>query len=121
MRRNERSGPVIANSDEAATGPSCGAEVAAVSDGLETAATAKSPAWAGTQQLGKTEATIRMEQQSGDFTAGFLWEPARTHATRSRSQRTGTVIHPRNQIVPHSWACDSWPLIPNSNVGQNNL
>src|SRR3979490_2361836 len=101
MRRNERSGPVITNSNETATGPSCGAEVAAASDGLETAATAKSPALAGKQQLEETEATIRMEQQRGDFTAGFLLEPAKSHATRSTSQRAGTVIHPRNRIVPH--------------------
>src|SRR5882762_1200286 len=119
MRRNGRSGPVIMNSDEAATGPSCGDEVAAASDGLETAATAKSPALAGKQRLEKAEATIRMEKQIGDFTAGFLLEPARSQATRSTSQRAG--IHPRNRIVPHSWACDSWLLMPNSNVGQNNL
>src|SRR3982074_23530 len=100
MRRKERSGPVITNSDEAATGPSCGDEVAAASDGLETAATAKSLALAGKQPLEKTAATttIRVEKQRGDFTAGLLLEPARSHATGSTSRRAGIVMHPRNRV-----------------------
>src|SRR5713101_8059788 len=121
MRRNERSGPVIMNYDEAATGPSSGEEDAAVSDVFETASSAKSPALADKQPLQKTEATTRMEKQRGNFTAGFLLEPARSHATRITSRKAVIVIPPRNRIVPRSWACDSWPLIPNSNVGQNNL
>src|SRR6267143_2897750 len=121
MRRNERSGPAIMNSDEAATGPSSRGELADAWDGFETAAAAKSPALANKQQLQKTEATTRMEKQRGNFTAGFLLEPARSHTTRITVRKAGIVIPPRNRIVLRSWACDSWPLIPNSNVGQNNL
>src|ERR1700730_2529202 len=100
MRRKERSGPVITNSDEAATGPSCGDEVAAASDGLETAATAKSLALAGKQPLEKTAATtIRVEKQRGDFTAGLLLEPVISHATGSTSRKPGIVIHPRNRVM----------------------
>src|ERR1700730_9014693 len=121
MRRNERSGPVIMNSDEAATGLSSGDGVAAGSDRFETAASEKSPALADKQQLEKTEATTRTMKQRGDFTAGFLLEPARSHATKNTSRRAGMVIHPRNRIVRHSWAWDCCPLAPNSNVGQNNL
>jgi hypothetical protein len=79
------------NSDEAATGPSCGDPVAAASDGLETA-TAKSLALAGTPQLEKTEATIRMEKQRGDFTAGFLSEPAKSHPGVGRGERGFSFI-----------------------------
>src|SRR5258707_5317732 len=81
MRRKERSGPGIRNSDVA---------TAAVS------ASAKSPALADKQQQEKTEAT-RMEKHRRDFTAGFLFEPARPHATGSTSRRAGMVIHPRNR------------------------
>jgi hypothetical protein len=49
------------NSEEAATGPSCGDEVAAASDECETTASAKSPALAGKQQQAKTEATTRVQ------------------------------------------------------------
>src|ERR1700730_3062423 len=121
MRRNERSGPGIMNSDQAATGTSSGDEEAAGSDGFATAGSEKLPALADKQQLEKTEDTRRMEKQRGDFTAGFLLEPARSHATRNTSRRAGMVIHPRNRIVRHSWAWDCCPLAPNSNVGQNNL
>src|ERR1700680_3130445 len=101
MRRKERSGPGITNSDEAATGPSCGDEVAAASDGLETAATAKSRALTGKQPLEKTAAATRMEKQRGDFTAGFLLEPVRSHATGSTSRRAGIVIHPETESCPY--------------------
>src|SRR5258708_39391813 len=87
MRRNERSGPVIMNSEEAATGSSCGDEVAAAWDEFETAASAKSPALAGRQQQAKTEATTRVQKQRGNFTAGFLLEPARSHTTGSSGER----------------------------------
>jgi len=49
------------NSEEAATGPSCGDEVAAASDEFETAVSAKSPALAGKQQQAKTEATTSVQ------------------------------------------------------------
>src|SRR4029077_15718966 len=108
MRRKERSGPAITNSDEAATGPSCGDQVAAASDGLETA-TAKSLALAGKQQLETTEPIIKMKKQRGDFTAGFLSEPARPHPG-VWSRRAGI---PRNRLTPIPGLV-SWPLIPNS-------
>src|ERR1700732_2320407 len=115
MRRKERSGPVITNSDEAATCPSCGDEVAAASDGLETAAAAKSLALAGKQQLQKTEATTRMEKPRGDFMAGFLSEPARSHATGRSVAESGDCHSSAKPSHAHSRACYSWPLFSNSN------
>jgi len=49
------------NSEEVATGPSGGDEVAAASDEFETAVSAKSPALAGKQQQAKTEATTSVQ------------------------------------------------------------
>ena len=72
MRRKERSGPGIMNSDESVTDPSPSGKVASSSDWFETAGLAKSPALADRQQQEKAEATTRMEKQSGNFTAGFL-------------------------------------------------
>src|ERR1700730_9049296 len=100
MRRKERSGPVIMNSEEAATGPSCGDEVAAASDGFETAAPAKSSALAGKQPQAKTETTTRVQKQSGDFTAGFLSEPARLHATRITARRAGLSFIRETESCP---------------------
>src|SRR5258708_3903788 len=116
MRRKERSGPVIMNSEEAATGPSCGDDVAAASDGFETATPAKSSALAGKQQQAKTETTTRVQKQRGDFTAGFLSEPARPHATGVTARRAEIVIHPRNRVmsIPGLVIPGSWFQIPMS-------
>jgi hypothetical protein len=83
------------NCDEFVTGSS-GGEIAAASDGFETPELERSPALADKQQQEKIEATARMESQRGNFTAGFLFEPATTNATQSSSRRAGIVIYPRN-------------------------
>src|SRR5437016_2547651 len=81
MRRKERSGPGIMNSD--------GVADTAVS-GL-----AGSPAWAS-RQLQEAEASKRMETRRGDFTAGFLPEPAyltqSEHVAESRDGRSSAKI-----------------------------
>src|ERR1700738_4860321 len=74
MRRKERSGPGIMNSDVATAGAL----------GL-----AESPALAGKQPQEKTEATTKMEKHRGNFTAGFLSEPTRHHATGARRGEQG--------------------------------
>ena len=63
------------NCDEFVTGP-FGEEVAAASDGSETGELERFPAWADKPQQEKIEATARMDSQRGNFTAGFLFEPA---------------------------------------------
>ena len=88
MRRKERNGPAIINSDEAAAGPSEG-EVAVASAGSEAAKLAKSRALADKRKEENSEATTKTEKQKGHFTAGFPLEPERSHATRSTSQRAG--------------------------------
>src|SRR5216684_723856 len=60
MRRKERSGPGIMNSDVATAG---------------TLGLAESPALAYKQPQEKIEATTRMEKHRGDFTAGSSWSP----------------------------------------------
>src|SRR3979490_3253163 len=74
MRKKDRSGPGIMNSDVATLGAS----------GL-----AKPPALADKQPQEKIEATTRMEKHRGDFTAGFLSEPARHHTTGARRGEQG--------------------------------
>jgi hypothetical protein len=67
-------------------------DVAAAGASASASAPGKSPALADKQQQEKTEATTRMEKHRRDFTAGFLSEPAKPHATGSTSRRAGIVI-----------------------------
>jgi len=112
---------VIMNSEEAATGPSSGDEIAAAADGFDAAALAESQALADKQSQETTEATTRMERHRGISRLDSSW--GRRNLTQPGVCRgeQGLWLRPRNQVVPYSRACDSWPLIPNSNVGQNNL
>src|ERR1700685_4870855 len=106
MRRNGRSGPGIVNC-EFVTAPS-GGEVVTASDGSETAKLAEFSALADRRPQEMTEAATRRERQRGDFTAGFLLEPATANANRT-SRGAGTVFHPRNRVVPHFRVCDFRP------------
>src|SRR5208283_2742647 len=85
-------------------------------DGLERAESAESAALVDRQQE-KTKAAARTERQRGNFTAGFLSEPAKPDATRSRSRR-GDCHSSAELTGGLSSLC--FPA-PNSNVGQNNL
>src|SRR5437660_12749501 len=89
------------------------------SEGFEAAEESAHAAFADRQQQEKSETTTTAGRQRRDFTAGFLLEPPRPHAIRSTSQRAGSVISPRNRVLPHSRVCDCRPPSPNSNVGKN--
>src|ERR1017187_4637019 len=105
MRRKDRSGPGIINCDEFVTNPS-GGEVAAVSDEFETSKAAKTRSSADRQPQERTKATTTMERQRGNFTAGFLLEPAAPKAIRSASRRAGDCHSIREaEIVLDSQMC----------------
>jgi hypothetical protein len=87
MRRKERSGPGIMNSDEFGTTPS-GGEVAAASDGFEAFGSAELTAFADQDKEEKTSATTRRDGQRGTFTEGYLFEPVRlTHPGARRGEQ----------------------------------
>src|SRR4051794_14361645 len=88
MRRNDRKGPGMTNCDEGASDPSSAEESAPASACL--AGKGCSPLRANRWQF-KRDNPIRTETQNGDFTAGFLTEPARPHSTWNRS-RKGRVL-----------------------------
>src|ERR1700688_958512 len=80
MRRNDRRGPGIMNCDEAGSFPSSAGEMGTVADCVASGAGRRSPVPANKSQRNRENAIVA-DKRSGDFTAGFLSEPARRHST----------------------------------------
>ena len=116
MRRKDRSGPGIVNSDEAGGAPSSAAEVAAAPGRSETATAAKSLVLADKKELNRESATRMGKRET--FTAG---------SSRSRRVSPGVGFHVgeetinrETKVAPDPGLLITRPVLRTFNVGQNN-
>src|SRR5437588_6012764 len=103
MRRKDRCGPGITNCDGAENVPSSGEEMTTALECVKGVAGRRSPPLANESQVKRENATrADRHRQRGDFTAGFLAEPARPHFTWNLFAEGRGVFHSRNGNVPRS-------------------
>src|ERR1700674_1540419 len=97
MRRKDRSGPGIKNCEAVEDVASSGEGTTAGTDC--SAGEGISPLAASRLQL-KRESESKTDRQKGDFTAGFLAEPARPHFTWNLSRKAGVSSIRETEMFP---------------------